>query len=441
MKARKKNKLKWFKVVFILFILGIIGYAIYAYQPSIEPIAANSLPDFDADVIEKGRVLAAAGYCASCHTEKGGAPYTGNYAMKTGFGTIYSTNITPDREQGIGSWSLAAFSRSMREGVDRQGRHLFPAFPYNHFAKMSDEDITAIYAFIMTQVEPAKAVQLDNELTFPLNQRYLQAGWKLISVDLNAYRPDSEKSDDWNRGAYLVEGITHCGACHTPRNAIGAERNSEKFEGAVIDEWIAPALTAKNEASLAWSATEFSTYLKTGATSQHGIAAGPMGPVVHAGLRELPDSDLEAIGIYLAQQAGNAEAVEKTAAIIAASLEQSKPRQTYRWDTGERLYATACASCHYNVEQIALGRPDLGINSATHLSQPDNLIHVILDGVDNETGISGVVMPNFRNALNNEEIALIVDYLRSSRTNESRWTELPKKVADIRQLTTNERGE
>jgi len=441
MKAQKKFTSKWLSRIFGVLILGIIAYSIYAYKPSIEPIAPNSLPDYDPAVIERGRLMVAAGYCAVCHTEKGGAPYAGNYAMETDFGTIYSTNITPDREQGIGSWSEAAFIRAMREGVDREGRHLFPAFPYNHFAKMSEQDIVATYAFIMTQVKPAQVTQRNNELPFPLNLRYLQAGWKLISVDLKPYQPHSEKSDMWNRGAYLVEGIAHCGACHTPRNVIGAERNSEKFEGAIIDDWIAPALSANNESSLAWSAAEFSQYLKTGATVQHGVAIGPMAPVVHAGLRELPDSDLTAIGIYLADLAGNVDTEATSTAIIAASLDQGKPNQTYRWDAGERLYATACASCHYNVEQIALGRPDLGVNSATNLNQPDNLIHAILDGVDNESGISGVVMPSFRDALNDQEIAQIAAYLRNSRTDHEPWTELQQRITDIRQSTQYKRGQ
>ena len=440
MKKRKSFISKWLGRLLGVLILGIIAYSIYAYQPSIEPMATDSLPTFDPALIERGRIMTAAGYCAACHTEQGGKPYAGNYAMQTGFGTIYSTNITPDREQGIGRWSQAAFTRAMRQGVDRQGRHLFPAFPYDHFAKMSEQDIAAIYAFIMTQVKPVQAKQRKNELPFPFNLRFLQAGWKLISVDLNTYQPDPEKSEVWNRGAYLVKGVTHCGACHTPRNVIGAERNSVRFEGAIIDDWIAPALTANNESSLPWSAAEFSEYLKTGATRQHGVAVGPMGPVVHAGLRELPDKDLAAIGVYLADQAGSAGSDDSAAAIIAASLKQGKSRQSYRLDAGERLYATACASCHYNVDQIALGRPDLGINSATHLNQADNLIHVILDGVDNKTGISGVVMPGFRDALNDQEIALIVAYLRTSRTDKEPWPELPRKVADVRQSTQNMRG-
>ncbi len=413
-------------------VVAVVGFLIYAYHPGIEPIANVELPGFDAATVEKGRVLAAAGYCATCHTAEGGAPYSGNYAMETGFGTVYSTNITPDPEFGIGAWSEEAFLRSMREGVDREGRHLFPAFPYNHFTKMSEDDVGAIYAYLMTEVEPMRAEQKENELPFPLNVRVLQAGWKLLFVDFGAYDNHPDRTDEWNRGAYLVEGLTHCGACHTPRNALGAEKQSEQFAGAAIDRWTAPALTAENASAVYWSAAEFSEYLKSGATRNHGVAVGPMGPVVHAGLRELPDRDLDAIGTYLSDSAGTSAAAGNTASIVAASLNRGKPKKGYRIDQGERLYATACASCHYNVQQIALGRPDLGINSATRLEMPDNLIHVILDGVGNEEGLPGIVMPGFRTALSDEEIAVIAAYLRMSRTDKPAWTDLPGKVSAIR---------
>ncbi|MDA3859344.1 MAG: cytochrome c [Roseovarius sp.] len=413
-------------------VVVLMGFLIYAYKSEIEPIATDSAQSFDVSMVEKGRTLAAAGYCVTCHTAQGGAPFAGNYPMATGFGTIYSTNITPDPESGIGAWSQEAFRRAMHEGVDREGQHLFPAFPYNHFTKMTDEDVDAVYAYIMTEIDPVPSTQKENGLPFPLNMRILQAGWKLLFVDQGVYQADASNSDDWNRGAYLVEGLTHCGACHTPRNALGAEKGGDQFGGAAVDQWIAPALTAANPSAVKWSASAFSEYLKTGASRMHGIAAGPMSPVVHAGLRELPDSDLDAIGVYLADKVGPPETEAEVTAIVQASLAAGKPKKTYRWNEGERLYATACAACHYNTEQIAQGRPDLGINSATRLGEPDNLIHVMLDGVGSTEGIVGVVMPGFRSALNDDEIASIAGYLRSSRTDKAAWPDLAKKVGDIR---------
>jgi mono/diheme cytochrome c family protein len=415
-----------------LAVVVLMGFLIYAYKSEIEPIATDSAQSFDVSMVEKGRTLAAAGYCVTCHTAQGGAPFAGNYPMATGFGTIYSTNITPDPESGIGAWSQEAFRRAMHEGVDREGQHLFPAFPYNHFTKMTDEDVDAVYAYIMTEIDPVPSTQKENGLPFPLNMRILQAGWKLLFVDQGVYQADASNSDDWNRGAYLVEGLTHCGACHTPRNALGAEKGGDQFGGAAVDQWIAPALTAANPSAVKWSASAFSEYLKTGASRMHGIAAGPMSPVVHAGLRELPDSDLDAIGVYLADKVGPPETEAEVTAIVQASLAAGKPKKTYRWNEGERLYATACAACHYNTEQIAQGRPDLGINSATRLGEPDNLIHVMLDGVGSTEGIVGVVMPGFRSALNDDEIASIAGYLRSSRTDKAAWPDLAKKVGDIR---------
>lgn len=416
----------------VLLVVTVVGFAVYAYHPELDPVATNDLQGLDAATVAKGRVLAAAGYCVTCHTAEGGAPYAGNYAMATGFGTVYSTNITPDPEFGIGNWSEEAFLRSMREGVDREGRHLFPAFPYEHFTRMSDDDIRAIYAYLITEVAPVQVPQKDNELPFPLNQRILQAGWKMLFVDFGIYEDEADRSNEWNRGAYLVEGLTHCGACHTPRNALGAEIESEQFAGAAIDRWLAPALTADNVSAVPWTAADYSEYLKSGATRTHGIAAGPMSPVVHAGLRELPDSDLDAIGTYLSDIVGSPDSERESARIVAASLETGKPQKSYRKDQGERLYATACASCHYNVQQIALGRPDLGINSATRLEAPDNLIHVMLDGVGNEEGLPGIVMPGFRDALNDNEIALIAAYLRTSRTEKAAWSDLPGRVSAIR---------
>lgn len=413
-------------------VLTAGAFAVYAYNPELESIAADQVQEFDSASIENGRLLAAAGYCASCHTAEGGEPWAGNYPMETGFGTLYSTNITPDADSGIGGWSPEAFRRAMHEGVDREGKYLFPAFPYNHFTLMSDEDVDDIYAYIMSEVTPVASTQKENELPFPLDQRFLQAGWKMLFVDSGRYQANDQQSDEWNRGAYLVEGVTHCGACHTPRNPVGAEIESARFDGAAIDRWTAPALNEKSTAAIRWTAADFSEYLKVGGTRDHGIAAGPMGPVVHAGLRELPDDDLHAIGVYLADQADTPDSGSSSADIIAASLAKGRPQKTYREDEGERLYVTACASCHYNGEQIELGRPDLGVNSATRLDDPDNLIHVILDGVGNQEGLAGVVMPGFRSALNDEEVASIAAYLRRSRTDKQEWPDLTRAVSAIR---------
>jgi mono/diheme cytochrome c family protein len=416
----------------VLAAIGALAFGIYAYKPAIAPVTADQHASFDPALVEQGRILASAGYCATCHTAEGGAPYAGNYPIATGFGTIYSTNLTPDMDTGIGTWSQAAFRRAMHEGVDREGNHLFPAFPYNHFTKMTDADIDAVYAYIMSSVAPVKTEQKANELPFPLNLRFLQAGWKLLFVKFGEYQPDPAHSEAWNRGASLVEGVTHCGACHTPRNALGAEDASQKFAGAEIDRWIAPALTAANPSAVPWTAPEFKSYLAKGVTTYHGVAAGPMGPVVHDGLRELPEADLDAISVYLADIVGATPDDPAQSAVVLASLRNNQPDPQYRRAEGQRLYATACAACHYNAAQIAQGRPDLGINSATNLDAPDNLIHVMLDGVSAPEGIAGVVMPGFRHALNDRELTAIAAYLRDNRAGKPAWPDLEATVANIR---------
>jgi mono/diheme cytochrome c family protein len=415
----------------LIAIAILAGFAIYAYRSPLPLMSAAERPRFEPAVTEKGRILASAGYCATCHTAKGGEPYAGNYLLNTGFGMIYGSNITPDPETGIGSWSPQAFRRAMQEGVDRNGAHLFPAFPFDHFTKMADDDVDAIYAYLMTEVKPVRSETKPNTLPFPLNQRALQAGWKLLFVDFGRYRPDPRKSEPWNRGAYLAEGVTHCGACHTPRNALGAEK-SERYAGANIDEWIAPALTAANPSAVPWTASEFTRYLKTGSGIYHGIAAGPMGPVVHAGLNALPDSDLNAIAAYFGDIVRAPDIDPAQNPLVQASLQAGRPDPAYRKDLGERLYATACAACHYNAKEVIAGRPDLAINSSTRLDQPDNLIHVILGGVKADEGTTGVVMPAFRTALSDVQIAAVAAYLRNNQANLTPWPDLTDKVTKIR---------
>ena len=414
-------------------IVVIGGFGIYAWHSSLPAMSPQARPGFDAATVEQGRLLAAAGYCAACHTAPGGAPYAGNYPMVTGFGTIYASNITPDPETGIGAWSPQAFRRAMHEGIDREGRNLFPAFPYDHFTKMSDADVDAIYAYIMTDVAPVKEVTKQPTIPFPMNIRFLQSGWKLLFVHFGRYEPDPSQSAAWNRGAYLVEGVAHCGACHTPRNALGAEEKSERYAGAVVDGWTAPPLTNANPSAVPWTASEFTTYLKTGSDPYHGVASGPMAEVV-TGLRPLPDSDMAAIGTYLGSISGATAGNPAQIPAVTASIKAGMPDPEYRQDEGERLYASACASCHYNASADSLEpeRPDLGILSATRLDDPSNLIHTILDGVPASQGMHGIAMPAFRTAFSDSQIAAIAQYLRTTQAGMPPWQTLEASVQSVR---------
>jgi mono/diheme cytochrome c family protein len=417
----------------VLLVIGIGGIFILAWHSAfdpIEPVAASSL---DAQQVARGEVLASAGYCATCHTASGGPRNAGGYALKTGFGTIYSTNITPDIATGIGAWSEPAFARAMREGIARDGSELYPAFPFDHFTRLSDADISALYAYLMSQ--PAvSAAERANELPFPLNIRALQAGWKLLFLDKGRHEPTPGKGEEWNRGAYLVEGIAHCGACHTPRNALGAEKGGDQaYAGAFIDGWEAPALGNGNPAPLSWNVDRLTDYLRTGATALHGVAAGPMSAVVHDGLSALPDSDIRAMAVYLADLNGSAARSEADDTRLAALLKSSAVDPRHLFDAGADVYRAACASCHYNsANPPSLLRPELALNSALTSPDPTNFLQVVMHGVGVAEGIPGTMMPPFAAALSDAEIQALASYLRSSMTDRPPWTDLSRHIATVR---------
>jgi len=239
--------------------------------------------------------------CAVCHTSAGSPINAGGRALETPFGIIYATNITPDVETGIGAWSYPAFERAMREGIHRNGRHLYPAFPYTHYARATDADLQALYAYLMAQA-PVRATTLKNELRFPFNLRPLLAGWNALFHLADTFKPDPTKSEMWNRGAYLVESLGHCSACHSPRNALGAEISSAYLAGGLVEGWEAPPLTSLSSAPIPWSEDELYVYLRTGESRFHGTAAGPMAPIVRD-LSALPDQDIRAMAVYLASDA------------------------------------------------------------------------------------------------------------------------------------------
>jgi mono/diheme cytochrome c family protein len=410
---------------------GALGFFALAWRPAIAPVHPPPDSSFAAASIEKGAVLAGAGYCMVCHTRPGGQPYAGGYGLRTPFGTIYSTNITPDPETGIGRWSLAAFSRAMHEGVSRDGSHLFPAFPYDHFTKVSDEDVAALYAYVMTRT-PVSAPVWANTIPFPLNIRALQEGWKILFFSNGRYLPNPSKSAEWNRGAYLAEGLSHCGGCHTPRYLLGAEETRNAYAGAAIEDWIAPALTDANPAPMPWTDSELFGYLRQGLTALHGVSAGPMSPVVYTGLAQVPDSDIRAMAVYFADLGHAADRLATAAAAVTKALATSGLGSGQEHDPDARLYAAACIGCHYNAPPTPLPeRPELALNSALTLPDPTNFIQVVLRGIGVGEGGPGLVMPAYA-GLTDAEIAQIAAYLRRSRTDRPPWTDLERQIAAIR---------
>lgn len=421
-------------------VLGGLGFLYYAWYPSLATITPPVASSFSAEQIERGRIVAAEGYCAECHTrtDMGGGPeLAGDYKMETPFGAIYSSNITPDPETGIGRWSEEALRRAMRYGVSREGEHLIPAFPYDHFTKMTDQDIADLYAYLMTR--PAvHMTQRPNELPFPLSLRIGQAAWKLMFFTPGVYKPDPSHDALWNRGAYLAEGNAHCGACHTPRNLMGAEKKGSAYDGAVVDNWIAPPLNEHNPTPTTWTEEELYQYLRNGVAPLHGPAGGPMSPVAHRFLATVPEEDVHAIAHYFADVDKAAEREKHDPAALALAMEQSKkdligPNS----DPDAKLYQGACAACHYNAAPSpVLGRPDLALNNALWLDEPTNLFQVMLRGLTAEEGQSGVAMPSFYNALSDADMARLAAYLRRTRTTLPPWKDLEKKAADVRKTVT-----
>jgi nicotinate dehydrogenase subunit B len=398
---------------------------------SIAPIARPDPSAYSAATIAKGQQLAALGDCAVCHTQVNGAINAGGRAIETPFGVIYATNITPDPETGIGAWSYPAFERAMREGIHRDGKHLYPAFPYNHFAKTSDADLQALYAYLMAQ--PAvKSAAPENKLTFPFNLRPLMAGWNALFHDSAAFAPNAAQSAIWNRGAYLVEGLGHCGACHSPRNALGAERPEAYLAGGFAEGWEAPALTSLSQAPIPWSEDELFAYLRSGESRFHGVAAGPMAPVVKE-LAALPDDDIRAMAVYLGSFNENARGNAEQEA-LAARLESSTAVRSLSSD-GARLYDGACAVCHAVGGAPLFGsRPSLALNSNLHSAVPDNLIQVILHGIAAPASSDLGYMPGFKDSFNDTQLAELVSYLRRQfAPDKAPWTGVDAAIGRARQ--------
>src|SRR5476649_2110844 len=289
-------------VIAVIMLAAAAAAFVVIWRPAIATIDPPAPQSFDAALVKRGRALAATGNCNDCHTLRGAKAFAGGLPVPTPFGTIYSSNITPDPETGIGRWPEAAFRRAMRTGVDRDGRHLYPTFPYDHFTNVTDEDDDALYAYLMTR-PPVRAPARENQLSFPLDQRFVIAGWKLLFLRRGTYQPDSAQSAEWNRGAYLVEGLAHCGACHTPRNALGAERATAQFAGGDVDNWHAYAINAQSLAPVPWDADALFAYLRDGWHPDHGVARGPMAEVV-SNLSSVPPGDIRAIATYMAGQSG-----------------------------------------------------------------------------------------------------------------------------------------
>jgi mono/diheme cytochrome c family protein len=433
---RVRSRLLLVLVVLALAAAAFIGYS---WRPGIEPVEPQAASRFDAAQVARGSQLALIGNCNSCHTAEGGAPYAGGRPLKTPFGTIHGTNITPCPDTGIGRWSEAAFTRALREGVDRSGRHLYPAFPYDHYTLMTDEDIRALYAFIMTR-EAVRAETPANQLLFPLNFRPLIAGWKLMFLDVGVFQPDPARDPAWNRGAYLVRGPAHCGGCHTPRNFLGAEKKGRFLEGGVTEGWTAPALNPASATPVPWTAESLRHYLRHGIADNHAITAGPMDPVIR-NLAGVPEDDIKAIAAYVAAYAAQVTPEHKQkshdllarAALDATAQRAPQPPATSERDqvqrNGRALYAGACASCHDIGRQTSSGSGlHLGLATVVHLDRPGNLIKIILEGIVPPAGEPGRWMPAFAGTFTDAQLAHLAQYIRAEYSRLPDWKNMEDEV-------------
>ena len=413
-------------------ITALIGGAVVAFavvwRPAIESIEPAAPQSFEPALVKRGRDLAAIGNCNDCHMARGGKAFAGGLPVPTPFGAIYSSNITPDPDTGIGRWSEAAFRRAMRSGVDRGGHHLYPTFPYDHFTNVNDEDDHALYAFLMTR--PAvHAPTPANDLAFPFNQRFIVAGWKLLFLKGGTYKADSTQSAEWNKGAYLVEGLAHCGACHTPRNALGAEKASASFSGGDIDNWHAYAINTQSPSPLPWTSEALFHYLRQGWDGDHGVARGPMAEVT-TNLSSVPESDVRAIALYMGSVFGppTPERVNQAGTTRTDIKLPSAPAD----NPGALVYQAACATCHESERPFPYSGINLRLSTALSAPDPRNAANIILSGIRPVSGERSSIMPGFANSIADDQIAILLNYLRARFSTEPAWTGIEQIVQDAR---------
>ncbi len=366
---------------------------------------AQALGQANKSEVERGRYLALAGDCISCHTAAGGKPYAGGLPMQTGFGIIYSPNITPDKETGIGSWSAKDFYNAMHTGRDDEGKHLYPAFPYVWFTKVSQPDVQAIKAFLDT-LPPVRQANKPTQLPWYMSWRGALWGWNLINFDEGEYKPNPAKSAQWNRGAYLVEGLGHCGQCHTPTRPFGGpERGSALDGGSLPEGWYAPSLSGNQRDGLGrWSAAQIVEYLKTGSTLRTATA-GKMSEVVAHSTRHLDDADLESVAVYLKD-------------IPAREATKTTPLTDQALARGQALFVDNCIGCHmYDGGGQPGVFPTLQGSSAIQAKGAGTVIRVVLGGshiVATASKPTGITMPAFGGKLDDEQVADVVSYIRNA---------------------------
>ncbi|TKC92685.1 c-type cytochrome [Trinickia terrae] len=372
-----------------------------------------------AGLVKRGEYLARAGDCIACHTADKTRPFAGGVSISTPFGTIYTPNITPDPDTGIGRWTDADFLRAMHEGIGKGGEHLYPAFPYPEYTRVTEHDVLAIRAYLNT-VEPIHYAPPRNELSFPFNLRWLMVFWNLFNFDEGRFVPDPKQSAEWNRGAYLVEGLAHCEECHTPRNIMQGLKSADRLSGATMAGWHAFNITPDKTSGIgAWSGGDLTRYLSTGSAPGRANAAGPMAQVVEDSTQYLNDEDLRSIGVYLRSlppvAGGETRARDQWGKPVQDDVTNLRGAKIAGVD-GAQLFVANCASCHaWSGEGVGASAPgaypSLIHNSVAGAGDASNLAMVILHGVTRTTKDADVLMPEFASQLTDDQVAAISTYV------------------------------
>ncbi|MGI4856168.1 MAG: c-type cytochrome [Janthinobacterium lividum] len=358
------------------------------------------------DAATRGRYIATAADCIACHTApESGKAFAGGYALQTPFGKLIASNITPDKATGIGDWSEAEFTRAVRQGKGRHGEHLYPAMPYSAYVKISDADMHDLWAYMQT-VAPVKNTVVSNALSFPFNIRLLMFGWNMLFFDDTPFKADPKQSAEWNRGAYLVQGLEHCEACHTAKNFLGGDRGGKTMQGGALDGWYAPEVTGNAYVGVgSWAVPSLVQYLKTGA-NDISVAAGPMAEAVSNSTQHLRDADLQAMAVYLKSLPGS---TQQKPAVVADDDAQMT--------LGRHVFEVNCAACHRSSGTGVPGMiPSLANNPSLQSADTTSLVRTVLLGdraAITEHAPTGAGMPAFSWKLSDEQIAAVLSYTRN----------------------------
>jgi mono/diheme cytochrome c family protein len=394
------------RIVGVVIVSLIVASSLVATSRAQNKVG-TSLDAQNFGQIERGRYLAIAGDCVSCHTVPGsGQPFAGGRPIETPFGAVVGANITPDLETGIGAWSDELFVRALREGKGHDGQLLYPAMPYPYYTKLTESDALAIRAYLNT-VKPVRNAVVSNKLPFPFDVREGMAAWNALYFTNGEFKPDATKSAEWNRGAYLVEGLGHCGACHTPKSALGGDDRAHAFQGYALQGWFAPNITNDNERGLGgWGVADIVAYLKNG-HNPTSASTGIMAEEITLSSSHMTDVDLAAIATYL-------KALPGQTASPPAAISASDPKMI----AGAAIYADECSACHGpDGKGVPYLFPSLAGSPNVRSTDPASLIHVLIEGARSVATAgepTGPGMPSFAWMLSDDQAAAVLTYVRNS---------------------------